>query len=539
MIRASLLTLLLIFFAADVKLLPVPEPPVESMQPAVREQLASARDAVELAPDRASRAEAFERLGRLHLLYEFPEAAAPALRNASALEPSAWKAMYLVGVIDQQAGRFDAALEAFGAVLEQRASDVPTWLRRGEILLRQRQLEAARAAFERSLELKPFSSSAHYGLARVASAEKRLGEAAASFERALELQPHADAVYHPLARVRRRQGDLEAARRLLEKAGDSRPIVEDPVMAELIELSVMARTFLLQGDRAQRRGLHDAALRFYRRALELDPRDAGVHYNLGTLFGELGRLREAERHFRAAIESDPSRADAYFNLAVGLRARGQLDAAADAFVEAARLAPNDAETRIEAGATLWALDRREEARAQLGAAVELDRDAELTLRFVRYLRSIEDSAAARPVVEAAVERWPAHLGLRLEGARQLAGQGRHAEAIGGLEPWLEEPLEDSPELFLVSARLLATAPEPVRDGDRALALAVRLPDVPEKTEILAMAHAAAGRFDEAIRLQTGLLAEAAAAGADAQVMRRLEENFRRYRQGLAAAWPPG
>lgn len=523
------LLVLLAWLAADTELLEVPEPPPAELEPAVREQLASARAAT------GTDAEAWEQLGRLYLLYEFTGSAEAALENALRLDGSSWQARYLLGVIHQRAGRFDRALRAFDAVLEQRPADLPSLLRRGEILLRQRRLESARKAFERAVSQAPLSASAHYGLGRVLRAQKHDASAVSSFERALELQPHAVAVHHPLARALRRLGELEGARDHLGQAGDSSPVMDDPVLAQMAEQSVLARTFLVQADRARRRGLTGAAQRFYRRALELDPHDAGVHYNLGTLYGELGRLEDAERHFRAALENDPGRADAFYNLGVGLRARGRLQEAVGAFEEAGRLEPENAETRLELAVTLWAVGRREEARADLRRVVDAERDADLTERLVRYVSSMPEAGVdLDALLGDAVDRWPDAPALRAAWARGLGAAGSYAEAIEGLEPFLAG--SDDEELLGVAALLLATAPEPLRDGDRALALAERLPDGAEKREMLAMSHAAGGRFEEAARLQTALLADAAAAGAAAELMRRLEENLRRYQDGRVA--PP-
>lgn len=57
----------------------------------------------------------------------------------------------------------------------------------------------------------------------------------------------------------------------------------------------------------------------YRRALELEPRHADAHLNLGRLLHEEGELQQAERHYRQAAEGRPEDPTAHFNLGVVLQ----------------------------------------------------------------------------------------------------------------------------------------------------------------------------------------------------------------------------
>ncbi|MEM1176825.1 MAG: tetratricopeptide repeat protein [Acidobacteriota bacterium] len=543
-VAPPLLLWLLLTAAAPAGLGPVPEPALESLPAAVQGQLRAARAAaVESGGNPAAVAAAYARLGKLYRLYEFPEASAAALAHADALG-AGWEVIYLRGVLAQEAGHFEAAVGFFGQVLGQRVGDLPSLLRRGECLLRLRRLDGALRDFERASALGPASASAHFGLGRVRSARGDFAGAASSFKRTLELQPHADAVFHPLARVTRKLGDLAGARRWLERAGDSRPVLDDPVMAALVSESVVARTFLLQGDRARRRGLHGAAMDFYRRALELDPEDAGVHYNVGTLYAELGDLAAAELHFRAALEHDPGRADAAYNLAVGLRARGDLTGAVAAFERAVRLEAESPEARLELAATLYATGDRERATAELGRVLELPRDAALSLRLYRYRRAMADAAGAQAGLRADAERYPEDAALRLELARvEVNAPSRSAEGLGEAVRHFEAARRSAGDSEVVAAatlglaRALATAPPPLRDGARALALAGDVPEGVARREVLALAHAASGEFEEAARRQAALLAELAASGAEAPILARLQGNLRRFQNGEVGRWP--
>lgn len=77
----------------------------------------------------------------------------------------------------------------------------------------------------------------------------------------------------------------------------------------------------------------------YRRALELDPKNAEARLNLGRLLHEAGELAAAEANYRMVVEQRPGEAVALFNLGVVLEDRGRLDEAVEAYEAAIAAEP--------------------------------------------------------------------------------------------------------------------------------------------------------------------------------------------------------
>jgi tetratricopeptide (TPR) repeat protein len=108
---------------------------------------------------------------------------------------------------------------------------------------------------------------------------------------------------------------------------------------------------------------------------------------------------------------------------------------------------------------------------------------------------------------------------------------------------LEHALANAPDeegLINLQARFLAACPVPeLRDGTRALRLseaALARGRSLEKAATLAMVCAELGRFEEAIRVQETAL-QVARRGGDEAVVRKLEQDLARYREGRACRVP--
>lgn len=173
----------------------------------------------------------------------------------------------------------------------------------------------------------------------------------------------------------------------------------------------------------------------HRRAIELQPDFADAHNNLAIALATLGRNDEAIDHFRRAIELHPTMANARFNLGLTLLVvREDLAGAAEQLGQAARIAPNDPQTRATLGLALARSDRYAEAAAEYRAALTLSPgDSQTRLRLAWLQATCDDAitrdgasavAAAEPLVERLGDGQPALEIL----AAAYAEAGRFAEA---------------------------------------------------------------------------------------------------------------
>lgn len=126
---------------------------------------------------------------------------------------------------------------------------------------------------------------------------------------------------------------------------------------------------LERGVRCAREGRLEEAVRRFRQALELDPRCAEAHSNLGNALREQGQFEEALLHLHRALESNPGLAEARLNLAVVLEERGELEESEGQLREALRACPDHPVALSNLGGVLKKLGRLEEARTCLERAL--------------------------------------------------------------------------------------------------------------------------------------------------------------------------
>jgi tetratricopeptide (TPR) repeat protein len=146
----------------------------------------------------------------------------------------------------------------------------------------------------------------------------------------------------------------------------------------------------------------NGAAQAYRKALELNPRNAEARLNLGTILKVKGILPEAESHFAKLIEYDPNSGAAHAHLADVLVLQERHPEAIAHYRRAARLLPQDARTRCNLGAILLKGGRHAEAASFLAEAIHLDPNSARAHRNLGqvYLVQGKASQAARHLSEA-------------------------------------------------------------------------------------------------------------------------------------------
>ncbi len=153
---------------------------------------------------------------------------------------------------------------------------------------------------------------------------------------------------------------------------DARSVVRTAKLppAKSAQESLNARHWFNLGVELEATSLAEAS-RAYQRALELDPKMADAHLNLGRLCHDDGKLAAAERHYRAAIECAPGEAAPHYNLGVLLEDQKKPRDAIRCYEAALERDPDFADAHYNLGLVLESLGKKNQAFAHLRAARKL------------------------------------------------------------------------------------------------------------------------------------------------------------------------
>ncbi len=486
---------------------PVAAPPVidlQRLEPQVAEQLRSVQTLlIELTSKPGTtdkqRADAYGEFGRLLHAYGYAEEAVVCYRQATVGQPDEPRWWHLWGCAAESAGTLDDAERVFRQARKLKGDNRATGIRLANVLRQINRREEAKRLFGEVLKLDEKQAAAHAGLGNVALEERDYQSAITHLNRAVELAPGATRLHYSLAMAYRGAGDLDRARSHLRLRGDIGLKPDDPWFDELSQLLRGVNVHLNRGKIALAAGAVKDAVAEYRLAVAADDDNVTAHTNLAVALVRLQQFDEAIEQLEEALRIDPRNKSVLYNLA-SLRAnRGDLVRAAILFSRLLKIDPQDLDAHRQLAQVRVSLNQPDEAIEILNTALSLAPSDEATiLQLAAVLSSQQQYEEAGKLLIDAHRRFP--------------DRGLTAHAL---------------------ARHWASCPDAkLRNGRQAVPLAQSVYDAQptvEHGETLALALAAADRFDEAIRLQKQLIVAAKKQWAG-KLIERLQANLDRFEQ---------
>src|SRR5262249_4381763 len=191
---------------------------------------------------------------------------------------------------------------------------------------------------------------AHYGLGATWYDLRNQVAALKELRKAVELDPANASARRLLARVYSEQNDYAAAERVLSRA---------------IALQPSAEMHFELGEVEGQLGKLDRAAAAFRRAVQLDPRLARAGVMLGVALRRQGDHQGALASFRKAVEIDPKDANAQYSLGKELKVAGDNAGAIAAFQRAIELKPDFEMAHYNLGLALRAQGNKDAAHKEL------------------------------------------------------------------------------------------------------------------------------------------------------------------------------
>ena len=286
--------------------------------------------------------------------------AEPFYRQVLAADPGHVDSLHNLGLLAQQTGRGDLALDLIARAVALRPDLAVLHYSLGGALKLQARLDHAVGAYRQAIVLRPDYAEAHYNLANALRDQGRADDAASAYREVVRLQPGHAWAHYSLGAIFQARGELDAA-----AAAYGQAIVAKP---DLVWAHHNLGALLLGLGRLEE------AVAAIGRAIALDPSHAEAHLNLGNALRDQDRLDEAVLSYRRALTLKPDLAEAYSNLGAALRGRGELEAAVEACRRALELSPDLAWTHGNLAVTLFDQGRFDEAATHYRRAMELAPD---------------------------------------------------------------------------------------------------------------------------------------------------------------------
>jgi anaerobic magnesium-protoporphyrin IX monomethyl ester cyclase len=121
----------------------------------------------------------------------------------------------------------------------------------------------------------------------------------------------------------------------------------------------------------QTTGKIEEAVASYQKAIAIKPDYAEAHSNLGNAMKKQGKMKEAATSYQKAIAIKPGHAKSHFNLGVALQEQGKLDEAVASYQKAIAIKPDYADAYSNLGNTIQEQGKLEEAITNYQKAISV------------------------------------------------------------------------------------------------------------------------------------------------------------------------
>jgi tetratricopeptide (TPR) repeat protein len=274
--------------------------------------------------------------------------------RAADLLPDDIEIQLSAGTYLMAAGRVTEALAKADAALKRQPNNVAAHILRGNALGGLNDLDRALGEMEEAIRLDPGRSASYLQLGLVEHARGRGAEAESALKRAVELAPNWVGGHLALATFYLSAGRLPETERALTSA-----LVLEP---DHLGANRAMAVFLQVSGRAA------SAEKYLKHIADTSKTPAGI-FALTDYYIAMRRPGEAVARLRSIVDDSPTGSAARQRLAHAYRAAGENARAQSLVEEMLKHDPSDAQAHLLKGQLAWDLGRRDEALADVQAAV--------------------------------------------------------------------------------------------------------------------------------------------------------------------------
>lgn len=266
------------------------------------------------------------------------------------------------------AGELELALDLYRQALDRNPRNPPIWIQCGHVLKESGRLQEAETAYRRAASYDPRAADPYLHLGHALKLQGRREEAQSAYMRAFTLDSTSPDAARELAAFGWAEDRLEQLRQAVRAPIAATASAGAGKRASTRRFGRKRASVITLADRARDAGEWEDAARFYRKALDRNPRNSPIWVQYGHALKESGRPAEAEAAYRDAAAHAPSAAEPWLQLGHLLTLRGRNSEAEAAYLRAFALAPASADPLNGLRALGWSDAGLHELREASGAA---------------------------------------------------------------------------------------------------------------------------------------------------------------------------
>lgn len=347
-------------------------------------------------------------LANLYLKVGDAEAAVRHYERALTLDPDNWEVQEDLVTAYDQAGLVRESIELLERMIRRQPDSADNHLRLGDLYAKAGEDKAARSEYERALQMHPEYLEV---MVKLGTNLLRAGEhapAAKWFNRAVEINDRLLTACVGLGVAQLQAGRHQEGLGSFELASKIEPnsallFSETARMQLKASVGEQVERYLgvapvLTGGNGRSNLLLDQQIERHQQAILEKPNHADLHYRLGLLLRNRGRLHDAIQAFRQAVDINPVYEKALIKLGLSLREAGRIDEAVALFKRALEVRPDDVESHYQLGLLFaekhlfdLAVGHFEEAQHGMPGSVDVQANLALALQNAGLLDRAEIS----------------------------------------------------------------------------------------------------------------------------------------------------
>jgi len=310
-------------------------------------------------------------------------------------------------------------------------------------------------------------------------------------------------------------------------------------------LKVTENNFVMHqhlGNELYTMGHPNEAVKHFDRALQINPKYHKARNNKGVMLFTLGRFEEAAVCFNKILELKPDFQEAHSNLGMALYKLDSIDEAIEHWKQAVQLNPTDERLYFNLGSAFTKKNQFDEATNYFNKALRMKPnwpELHYNLGLVYYRQGKLNLATEQSAY--ALRLKPDYIEAAITLARSLSGLGQIQSAVGNYHKILQLAPDRVEVLNDLSWILATTKDTVVHNPTEAVKFAQRACELtnyqqPERLDTLAVAYAAAGKFEKAIETAENAL-NFAQSSKRGRLTEQIRSRLQLYKNGQAYIEP--